>query len=221
METQELREDDRIKHDVKDALMADSRLDVSGLNVDVVGGTVYLTGVIPSLVQKRTARQVIGRIKGVLKVLDELKVVPLTARSDADIERGVNAALLRDVLVDETKVDVRVINGVVTLTGTVDNFAAKRAVEDMAWATHGVVDVLDHITIESHSPRADEEIARDVLLHLERNLRVKPKQVHVDVRNGLVTLDGHVSTTAQQWIAEELVRWVPGVTDVEDNLEVR
>lgn len=217
---QTLKNDDHIRHDVIDALMSDSRLDASGVNVDVAGGSVYLTGAIPSLAQKRIARQVVGRIKGVLDVDDEVKVVPVTARSDADIERSINAALLRDVLIDETKIDVRVTNGVVRLTGTVDDFAAKRAVAEIAWSTHGVVDVMDHVVIKPHSPRADPELGKEVQLQLERNLRIRPKQVHVEVHDGVVRLDGETSTMAQSWIAEELARWVPGVVDVENNLEV-
>jgi len=53
----------------------------------------------------------------------------------------------RNSLVDAETVDVRVVNGVVTLSGSVPNLAARRAARDTAWRTPGVVDVRENLRI--------------------------------------------------------------------------
>lgn len=203
-----------------DALAADVRVDESGINVDVVGGTVYLTGVVPTLVQKRNANYIASRIKGVLDVDNELITAPLLTISDIDIETDVKAALKRDAWVDEKRITVRVDDGVVYLTGTAEDAIIRSAAEDDARAVKGVVEVVNDIAVVPTPARLDDDIAADVRRDLERNIRIKPKQVHVEVTDGVVFLKGTVATVEQRWIAEDLARWIPGVVDVINELKV-
>ncbi len=214
------RTDEDIRADVIDALAADVRVDESGINVDVVDGTVYLTGVVPTLVQKRIARYIAGRIKGVLDVDNELQTAPLLTRSDIDIETDVKAALKRDAWVDEKRITVRVDEGVVYLSGTAEDFIVRSAAEDDARTVQGVVELVDDIAVVPTPARLDSEIAEDVRRDIERNIRVKPKQVHVEVIDGVVFLRGAVATIEQRWIAEDLARWIPCVVDVINELKV-
>jgi osmotically-inducible protein OsmY len=70
-----------------------------------------------------------------------------TARTDAEISDDVKFNLAWDSYVDATKVDVAVDAGVVTLTGTVDNFLEKRSAGDDAMDTLGVIDVINNLRI--------------------------------------------------------------------------
>ncbi len=215
------RSDENIRQDVLDALAADARIDESGINVDVVDGTVYLTGVVPSIIQKRTAQNIIGRIKGILAVNNDIQLSPLYTRSDIDIEADVKAALQRDAWVDEKRIKVRVDDGTVYLEGTAEDVSARSAAEDDARAVKGVVEVVDDIAVVPAPARLDSEIAEDVRRDVERNVRVKPGQIHVQVADGVVFLRGTVATIAQRWIAEDIARWVPGVVDVVDELRIK
>ena len=67
---------------------------------------------------------------------------------DEDIQSAIESAFQRAVLIDETKIDVSVNNGVVTLTGEVMNYAIKRDVLDIAMYTVGVISVIDELEIE-------------------------------------------------------------------------
>ncbi len=69
------RTDEQIQRDVIEALIADQRVDSAAINVDVVGGAVYLTGVVPDVEQKQLARAIARRTKGVLDVVDEIGVL--------------------------------------------------------------------------------------------------------------------------------------------------
>lgn len=68
-------------------------------------------------------------------------------RSDERIQEDVNEALTRDPDVDASEIEVRVQNGEVTLTGTVDERRAKRRAEDVAESCSGVTDVHNQLRV--------------------------------------------------------------------------
>jgi BON domain-containing protein len=69
-------------------------------------------------------------------------------RSDQRIEEDVNEALTRNGQLDATNIQVKVDQGVVTLTGTVDSRQDKRMAEDIADSCPGVKDVHNQIRVE-------------------------------------------------------------------------
>lgn len=87
-------------------------------------------------------------------------------RSDERIRDDVNEELTRHPGLDASDLDVRVNNGEVTLTGTVDNRSAKRMAEDAAESCSGVRDVHNQIRISSaeasssRGAKADREVPR-------------------------------------------------------------
>jgi osmotically-inducible protein OsmY len=212
--------DETIRDEVTEALANDVRVDESGINVDVVGGTVYLTGVAPSLFQKRTAEEIVGRIRGVLDVDNELQVAPQVVRSDDEIKADVRGALARDAWIDEQRIDVVVDQGIVYLKGTVQDGKDKAAAGDDAWTVPAVLDVVNDLAVAPHVSRPDEEIATELRRDIERNVRIQPQQIHIKVRDGVVYLDGTVSAILQRWICEDVARWIPGVIDVVNHLAI-
>jgi len=214
------RSDLDVERDVIDALTSDVRIDATRLSVDVVGGIVYLRGQVPSLYEKRTASEIVNRIKGVVDVVNELRVAPVARRSDADIAADVRAALTRDVWVDERKIDVSTVNGVVYLSGTVQSYTEKSYAESDAWSVSGVIDVVNNITISPVPARSDEELAAEVRSGLVRNIRIDPSKITVEVVNGVVYLRGVVATGEQKWLAEDVAWWTAGVRDVVNELNV-
>ncbi|HEU5430150.1 MAG TPA: BON domain-containing protein [Thermomicrobiales bacterium] len=69
-------------------------------------------------------------------------------RSDNRIEEDVNEALTQNGHLDATNIQVKVDQGVVTLTGTVDSRQDKRMAEDIADSCPGVKDVNNQIRVE-------------------------------------------------------------------------
>ena len=214
------RADVDVSRDVVDALTSDIRVDAGNIDVDVIGGVVYLRGSVPSYYEKRIATEIANRIKGVVDVVNELRVAPVTPRTDADIQADVRAALARDVWVDENKIAVYVSGGVVYLSGTVDSYTEKSYAESDAWSVSGVIDVVNNIVIRPVPTRGDEEIADEVRTDLARNIRIDPTKISVDVRNGVVYLRGTVATIEQKWLADEVAWWTAGVRDVMNELQV-
>lgn len=214
------RTDAEVERDVRDALYSDVRIDSRNVDAIVQDGIVYLRGAVPDVVQKSVAREVTERIKGVRTVVNELEVTPAELRSDADITADVVAALVRDSLVDENKIEVETNGGVVYLRGIVGSYTERRSADTDARTTPGVLDVVNELTVALAPSRSDEVIEADVRLALETNIAIDLSDVHVSVKNGVVTLSGNVPAVAQRWLIDEVVRWTPGVVDVVNDLGV-
>jgi osmotically-inducible protein OsmY len=69
--------------------------------------------------------------------------------------------------------------------------------------------------------QADSEIQRAVLRELERDPRVEPTEVGVEVDEGVVTLTGTVASWAKRLAAQEAAHRAAGVLDVANDIEVR
>lgn len=71
------------------------------------------------------------------------------------------------------------------------------------------------------SVRTDEDIQRDVLEELKWDIRVRPNEIGVAVKDGIVTLTGWVDSYLKKIAAEEDAHRVPGVKAVANDIEVR
>ncbi len=69
--------------------------------------------------------------------------------------------------------------------------------------------------------RTDEQIQKDVLEELQWDARVRPNDIGVIVRDGVVTLTGRVNSFMEKWSAEEAAHHVRGVKAVANDIEVR
>src|SRR5256885_4299384 len=71
------------------------------------------------------------------------------------------------------------------------------------------------------STRTDEDIQADVLDELKWDMRVRPNEIGVMVKDGVVTLTGWVDSYLKKWAAEDAAHRVPGVKAVANDIEVR
>jgi len=140
--------------------------------------------------------------------------------SDADVHREAVDALTRDLRVDATRITVRVVNGVVTLQGTVDSYPSRAAAEAATREVSGVVEVINQLAIVPSLSRTDSEIGHEVRTDLGENVELQSQQIQVVVRAGVVHLTGVVSSLELKWLAEEISWWTAGVRDVVSELAV-
>lgn len=83
-----------------------------------------------------------------------------------------------------------------------------------------LVGIVSRADLMSVFARADERIATDIRLGGVEELVGAGDAVAVDVRDGVVHLDGKVGTTTEKRMLEEFARQVAGVVSVESSLEV-
>ena len=86
-------------------------------------------------------------MSGVIDVTNLLRVEPMARTTDEDIRRDIEESLARNAYVNPATIEVRVRDGIVTLTGTVDDYLAYRTAEDIANYTSGVIEVNNNLVI--------------------------------------------------------------------------
>lgn len=122
-------------------------------------------------------------------------------------------------LIDETQLDVTVADGVVTVVGRVPSVAAKLVVVDAIESVGGVRDIVSEVEV-ARVGRSDDEIDLVIGQFLEWDALVPADEIRHHVRDGWVTLEGHVPTARQRDEAERVVNHVTGVRGVTNGLGV-
>jgi osmotically-inducible protein OsmY len=142
---------------------------------------------------------------------------------DSDIKQKVLEELKWDTRVDETEVGVQVHNSVVTLTGTVANWAKRLAARDAAHRVAGVRDVADDMKVKvlAYQRPDDTQIASAVRHSLKWHVLVPDETIQSTVTDGIVTLEGKVQVSSQKEDAALAVRHLDGVCAVINLIKIQ
>jgi osmotically-inducible protein OsmY len=113
---------------------------------------------------------------------------------------------------------VKVENGWVTLEGDVRWQYQKQAAEDAVYNLTGVRGVTNTIKL---LPATNSVLVRDSIRRaLERNADVEAASINIETSGSKVTLKGKVHSWSERNIVEQAAWSSPGVTAVEDDLQV-
>jgi hyperosmotically inducible protein len=143
---------------------------------------------------------------------------------DAWITSKVETKLAADDDINNFEIDVDTNEGVVRLSGQVENAADRAEAEQIARSTEGVRSVVNEIQIGD--PTLGENVTDAwILTKIKSKLVADPQvsafNIDVDVTEGNVTLSGTVEKAAAKAEAEKLARATQGVKDVDNKIEVR
>jgi osmotically-inducible protein OsmY len=141
-------------------------------------------------------------------------------KNDTELRQQVLREMKWDTRVSWGHINVKVTDGIVTLTGVVSNYAEKDAAERAAHRVAGVLDVANDLEVKVTNIRTDTEIARAVRSALEWDVLVPDDKIRSTVSNGWVTLEGEVNTLREKEDAERAVRHLMGVAGIIDRIEV-
>jgi osmotically-inducible protein OsmY len=144
-------------------------------------------------------------------------------KTDAQLRADVCDELAWDPAVNATNVGVTVHEGVVTLTGHLDSFAEKHAVERAVRRIAGVRGIAMELEVKlpTSQQRSDSEIALAATAALRLNSLVPDGKVQVQVENGWVTLTGEVDWGYQFASAEQSIRPLPGVRGMYNRVTIK
>jgi len=117
-------------------------------------------------------------------------------------------------------IGVAVEDGVVTLTGHADSYAAKLAAERAAVRVYGVRAVANDIHVKLDDDRTDTDVAHDCLQALRNRITVPP-QVKLAVRYGHVVLEGTVEWMYQRTAAEDSIKAIRGVKGISNQIKIQ
>ncbi|MFX1559036.1 MAG: BON domain-containing protein [Promethearchaeota archaeon] len=142
---------------------------------------------------------------------------------DEQIKKSVVDMLYLNSRVDASDIHVEVTDGVVTMRGTVPSYGIKEAALFAAWKVPGVKKVNNDSFVRFPSTAkilTDSQIEDSIKKQIEWNGSTSRENIHVKVKKGKVTLQGHVDAYWKTFRAQQLASDVIGVTDIENKLTV-
>ena len=147
----------------------------------------------------------------------------IAMKTDAELQQHVMDELKWEPTIQAAEIGVAVKDGVVTLSGSVDNYAKKWAADRAAKRVFGVRGVTEEIkvTLAGSYKRTDKDIAQSATIVLDWNLWVPSDRVKVMVQDGRITLSGDVDWYYQKEHAENAVRHLVGVLEVINSITIK
>ncbi|MDQ2852024.1 BON domain-containing protein [Dermatophilaceae bacterium Sec6.4] len=141
-------------------------------------------------------------------------------RSDLQIQESVREELAWTPDVDDAGIGVAVRDGVVALSGEVDDYAQRLAANQAAFRTSGVTTVVDDLEIHPASYAwtvTETDIAKNVQDVIDESIQ-PPNSVRATVQNHTVVLKGVVRWNYQREAARSAVERIKGVVLVVNDI---
>lgn len=207
---------------VMDELAWTPNVDAAHIGVAAQNGVVTLSGIVGSLAEKVAAEQAARRVKGVQGIAQKIVVRLPTAHRHTDEEIADRAlkVLNWDLEVPDEQIQVKVENGIVTLTGTVTYQFQRAAADRDIRRLGGVTDLVNLIEIRPSADQVTDPVAvyHKIENALRRSADMEASHVSVEVSGSKITLRGRVKTWWERGLAESAAWSAPGVTEVDDQL---
>jgi osmotically-inducible protein OsmY len=170
----------------------------------------------------------IGRWSAILLIVAGMQILMLPRLqaetkekqiTDSGITSVVEKGLKQEKGVVPDDVDVSTSQGIVTLSGSVDNPLAKERAVRIAESIRGVRGVIDQTTVTPVS-RSDEDVRKDILAALLQDPATQSYQVNVTVENAAATLTGNVGSYGEKRLAARIAEGIKGVKEVRNDVTI-
>ncbi|SEB24358.1 BON domain-containing protein [Variovorax sp. YR216] len=142
--------------------------------------------------------------------------------SDETLRQNILAALRSEGGALETHLRVDVCNRVATLTGQVDDWAERLALERAVLNVKGVRALV--LALEDRAGTAHRESDREIALAAGRRLKlngaIPEDALLLEVEDGLITLRGEVERDSHRSLAEDIVLRISGVRGVRNKVNL-
>jgi osmotically-inducible protein OsmY len=198
---------------LRDALC--SAVDIDRLDVSFIGGVTYIGGTVGTVRDKRHAEEIAATLCGG-PLVNRLRVAPQIVRNDDTIARDVRERLGALPGLEAESVRVRSRNGVVSLSGEIGSWEARRSAENVARLVRGAVNVVNLLKIRGGAQPSAGYVEKEVKKALRRFLDIT--NVSVKFNAGVLQLTGSVPSLYHRRAAEDLVRWFAPVEEVVNGL---
>jgi len=139
---------------------------------------------------------------------------------DDRIRQRVEARLVGQVAVHIESFGIEVQDGIVHLTGIVDSLGERNRADRVVGGIVGVRGIRNDLQLRA-SDRSEQAISQEISRRLDSRTRFRKTPVQVTVAGTEVTLAGAVERALDRLDAEEIAADVPGVTKINNTLQVR
>jgi len=144
-------------------------------------------------------------------------------KTDLELRSDVLSELQWDPSIRDEDIALAVKDGVVTLAGTVDNYAQLYASERAIERVKGARALVNDLTVKlpGAAVQSDADIAHAAVNALHWNIQVPKERIRVKVSNGWVTLEGEVALYHERQAAERALRYLMGVRGVTNRIALQ
>ncbi|MEP6932255.1 MAG: BON domain-containing protein [Flavobacterium sp.] len=215
-----MKTNEELQKKVIEAINWEPLLSAAEIGVLAVDGIVTLTGSVNSYAKKEEAEEAAKNVSGVKVVVEKIEVVlnDKTHKSDVEIAMEIINAFKWHWDIPNDRVQVKVENGWVSLSGSLEWNYQKEAAKKAVSVLIGVKGIINNIMIISLSK--DRIKKKDIEDAIERNKIIGTAGISVEVLDNAVTLTGNVESWFQKNEASLLAWKAPGVLEVKNDLHV-
>ena len=230
--------DTRIESSAKQSYVFKNYLKEDNIKMQSKDGVVTLTGTVSDASHKSLAEETVANLPGVTGVDNKLKDQgEAAAQTDAWLITKVKSTLLFHKNVNAIGTEVMAQNGTITLRGEATSLAQKDLTAEYAMDVEGVKNVTNEMTVPPTAMETgkktmvkkmdtmgeaidDASITALVKTTLLYHRSTSALNTIVKTKNGVVTLEGKVTTAAEKDLAGKFATDVHGVKVVVNNMTV-
>lgn len=136
------------------------------------------------------------------------------------ISDKISDEMLLDPGVVSTRLDIQTEDGIVTLSGQVNNILAKERAVRIAETVKGVRAVVNRIEVKPSPLRTDDAIKKDIKTALRTDPATEAREIDVRVNEGAVKLTGKVESYQELDLVRKVAQGVRGVVDLQEEIHV-
>ena len=140
--------------------------------------------------------------------------------SDSEISLALETQLLLEESVPSHRLEIKTLEGIVTITGEIENLLAKHRAAEIASTLRGVRAVVNNILVNPR-PRPDQEIKKDIKSAFLNDPAIELSDLEVELSNGIVTLSGIVQSRQERELAGEIAAGIKGVRDINNQIAIK
>ena len=202
-------------------LREDHRIAPAQIVVRAKQGNVTLLGSVATYREYRLAEQDARDVVGVHGVTNLLRIVG-QHQDDLTLVQLLRSAFDRDLFLEGQDIQIRVHDGVVILTGTINRLFEKSHATDLASWAFGVKRVINDLKLNASPRYGDRELEKRITDRLAANYytRWTLARIHVSVIDGKAYLTGGPVFQIERREVERVVGLTDGIRDVDDALEL-
>lgn len=137
--------------------------------------------------------------------------------TDKSVAEAIREKLKWDSSVSGDNIDVKVENGMVTLTGEVSSYDQMRRAAMVARSRSGVQQVANNLTVAG-GDMSDDDLRTQVQQAIEDDSRLAASGIETQVTDGKVTLTGQTESYSQISRAERVIGDLAGVRQIDNQI---
>ncbi|KUO75767.1 MAG: hypothetical protein APF81_20775 [Desulfosporosinus sp. BRH_c37] len=210
--------DKDIEKGIAERFQGSNFMDITHLGCRVSRGIATLLGHVETQSTERLAKRLASQVRGVKEVRSEIQFLE-KAVDDATLVNRVENALVASPWVDAQEIKTEARNGLITLTGLVDNPETMEWVVETAYQVPGVKAVVSEIFTRHRSQGDDLWLTEQLVAKLGQH-RLNSGQIRAFVQDGIAFLTGEVYYEEDRLRAEKMIQHIPQIHGVNNSIKI-